>query len=182
MQNAFETGARLCIPSVLVYVRVGTQILMLHRYALPGKKRIWNGLGGKCEPSESPLQAAQREVHEESGLLFTPPHFQALGVLQFPHFQPKKNQDWIVFVFQVKLHPHSLMGKKVLQTPLPPCSEGELHFIPQKNLLQRELWKADPLFLPWVLQSRPFLGTIWYEKKDFRSWFQLLGIVFFCFF
>lgn len=182
MTNAFETGTRLCIPSVLVYVRVGTEVLMLHRYAIPGKKRLWNGLGGKCEPSESPLQAAQREVQEESGWLLDTELFQALGVIQFPNFRPKKHQDWVVFVFQVKLNARSELGKKILQTPLPPCSEGELHFIPQKNLLGLELWKADHVFLPWVFQSRPFLGTIWYEKTGFRHWFQLLGIVFFWFF
>ena len=62
----------------------------------PGK---WNGLGGKCEPDESPLEAAIREFKEESGLVLEPGAVKPLGVLQFPNFKPAKHEDWMVFVF-----------------------------------------------------------------------------------
>src|SRR5689334_13207618 len=103
MTNVFESGERKVIPAVLVYLRCHDHVLMIHRNAKgvqadyhSGK---WNGLGGKCEKDESPLEAAHREVLEESGLDIPLAQFKALGVLQFPNFKAHKNEDWVVFVF-----------------------------------------------------------------------------------
>src|SRR5438105_13761730 len=98
--NAYESGQRKAIPAVLVYPRCGSELLMLHRNTArkedfhAGK---WNGLGGKCEPDESPVEAARRELLEESGLEAGLADLKALGVLQFPNFKPQKAEDWIVF-------------------------------------------------------------------------------------
>src|ERR1051326_4445564 len=105
MTNSFESGARKAIPAVLVYVRRGSEILMIHRNTTgradfhEGK---WNGLGGKCEADESPLQAAKREVKEEAGLDLDLSSFHPMGVIQFPNFKPHKKEDWIVFLFSAE--------------------------------------------------------------------------------
>ena len=57
------------------------------------------GLGGKLEPGESALEAAVREVEEESGLIVTPDALTPMGVLTylFPH-KPAWSQRSTVFV------------------------------------------------------------------------------------
>src|SRR5690242_15959893 len=86
-ENPFEAGTRKAIPAVLVYIRRADQVLMIHRNAPGGRADYhqgkWNGLGGKCELDESPQEAAQREVQEESGLQIDLSRFQPLGVIQF---------------------------------------------------------------------------------------------------
>jgi ADP-ribose pyrophosphatase YjhB (NUDIX family) len=79
---------------------------MLHRNT-QGKKDFhlgkWNGLGGKFEKDESPLEAAVREFYEESGLKIKPDLFSSLGVITFPNFKPKKSEDWCCFIFSVQI-------------------------------------------------------------------------------
>lgn len=51
---------------VFVYDEYG-RVLMLKRNN-PPNAGLWNGLGGKIEPGETPREGAIREVHEESGI------------------------------------------------------------------------------------------------------------------
>lgn len=168
MANPFESGARKAIPAVLVYARMGDQVLMVHRNAAdrPGDYHAgkWNGLGGKLELDESPLAAARRELREESGLDLEESAFRSLGVLQFPNFKAHKNEDWICWVFEAAV-PESVRGRK-LAGP-----EGELHWVPAKDLLSLNLWPGDRHFISFVVKSKPFMGTIWYQGPDVvREW------------
>src|SRR5687768_2947242 len=123
IENPFESGQRKVIPAVLIYVRRGNEILMIHRNAM-GQSQTdfhqgkWNGLGGKCEADESPLEAALRELKEESGLDLPASSFKPLGTIQFPNFKPQKSEDWVVFVFIVSLSEHDP------RQPQHECREG----------------------------------------------------------
>lgn len=169
--NDFESGRRKAIPAVLIYASCAGERLMLHRDSKrpndhhEGK---WNGLGGKCEADESPLEAARRELKEESGIQLAPSAFKALGVLQFPNFKPAKAEDWIVFVFSAEVDPG-------LKAPGFDCPEGTLHWVAEKDLLGLPLWEGDRLFLPLVLKGRSFMGTVWYEGGTVaRHWLEAL--------
>lgn len=169
--NAFESGRRKAIPAVLIYPRCGTDWLMLHRNSKKpddhhsGK---WNGLGGKCDPDESPLETARRELLEETGLDLADEEFKALGALQFPNFKPAKAEDWIVFVFRAEV-PQRLRDLKF------DCPEGELHWVAAADLLTLPLWEGDRLFLPQVLAGKPFMGSFWYRGDALaRHWLQPL--------
>jgi 8-oxo-dGTP diphosphatase len=175
-ENPFESGIRKVIPAVLVYVRCGDSILMIHRsvQGVQGKVDFhegkWNGLGGKCELDESPLEAAQREVKEESGIELPHSLFQALGTLQFPNFKPHKNEDWMVFVFHAEISPSEK------PYTLPSSAEGELHWIPIQDILTLNLWPGDRYFIPYVLEQKAFMGTLWYKEKEvIRHWMTLIG-------
>ncbi|MBI4424287.1 MAG: 8-oxo-dGTP diphosphatase [Elusimicrobia bacterium] len=143
---------------------------MLHRNAPredfhAGK---WNGLGGKCEPDESPLEAAGRELAEESGLELAAEAFRPLGVLQFPAFKPAAAEDWLVFVFTVAVPPAQRRREM-------PCAEGTLHWIAREKLLELNLWPGDREFLPLVLEGKPFIGSFWYRDGALaRRWLQAL--------
>lgn len=171
--NAFESGERKVIPAVLVYVRAGDRVLMVHRNAPDrpddyhaGK---WNGLGGKCEPDESFVEAAQREVREECGLELEPEALLPLGVLQFPAFKAHKGEDWVCWVLVADVGPEE--AERTLTGP-----EGDLHWVPARDLLDLNLWPGDRHFVPFVVERRPFMGTIWYRDKEVdRARVQALG-------
>jgi 8-oxo-dGTP diphosphatase len=167
--NAFESGERKSIPAVLIYARDERgRVLMIHRNGRPGDFHSgkWNGLGGKLEPGESPLEAAVRELREESGLTPRAAEFRALGTLTFPDFKPKKSEDWVVFVFTVQ----------VADGPLAACEEGELHWVEAAQVPTLNLWEGDRHFIGQVLAAKPFLGTIWYQDGGVhRHWIAELG-------
>jgi 8-oxo-dGTP pyrophosphatase MutT (NUDIX family) len=50
--------------SVAVYARRGERVLMIEHRRL----RTWLPIGGELEPGETPLEAAVRELREETGL------------------------------------------------------------------------------------------------------------------
>lgn len=170
MTNAYEAGERKAIPAVLIYPRCGGRVLMLHRVTREHDfhKGKWNGLGGKCEPDESPLETARRELLEESGLDLPEAAFRSLGILQFPNFKPAKGEDWLVFVFLAEVPPERRGEDRRTE-------EGELHWIAEDKLLALNLWPGDREFLPLVLRARPFVGTMWYQDgRCVRHWLQPL--------
>jgi 8-oxo-dGTP pyrophosphatase MutT (NUDIX family) len=50
--------------SVAVYARRGERVLVIHHHRLD----TWLPIGGEIEPGETPLEAARRELQEETGL------------------------------------------------------------------------------------------------------------------
>jgi 8-oxo-dGTP diphosphatase len=160
--NPFESGARKLIPAVLVYVKsVDGQVLMIHRNS---KKNDYhhgkcNGLGGKLEPNESALEAARRELKEESGLDLPAGCFAPLGFVHFPNFKPVKSEDWIVSMWVAQL---SCRASEVTTIP---CNEGSLEWVKESDMLTLNLWEGDRFFIPYIIKEQPFQGTIWYEGE-----------------
>lgn len=173
--NAFETGARRMIPAVLVYVRRSDGgVLMIHRNSRGAAQDYhsgkWNGLGGKCDPDESALETARRELREESGLKLPESAFRALGVLHFPNFKPHKHEDWLVTVFVA-----DLASEREAQDPVLAGDEGDLHWVPEGELVSLNLWAGDRYFIPHVVAREPFIGAIWYEgERVARHWIERL--------
>lgn len=137
--------------ATLCYVRKNGRTLMLHRV----KKKDdvhegkWNGLGGKLEPGESPEDCVVREVREEAGLMIKAPVLK--GFLTFPGFA--KDEDWYVFVFTA-----SNFSGRLLESP-----EGNLAWIPDRDLLKLNLWDGDRIFLPLLGRPGHFSGKFRYR-------------------
>jgi 8-oxo-dGTP diphosphatase len=51
----------------ICFIRHEDKLLLLNRYKAPNMG-LWNGVGGKLDADESPLQGIAREIYEETGL------------------------------------------------------------------------------------------------------------------
>lgn len=146
------------VEATLCYLERDGRILMLHRDTRPddlhyGKS---NGLGGKLEAGESPLDCARREILEESGLVATRLRF--AGHITFPRFDGSR--DWSVFLFHAP-DPAGEVG--------PHPAEGHLEWVPRERVLDLNLWEGDRHFLPWLLEGRRFLARFDYENGHYQG-------------
>ena len=142
--------------ATLAYLRRDGHILMLYRNKLgdyhQGK---WNGLGGKFRPGESPEECLRREVLEESGLTVVAATLR--GFITFPNFDGV--DDWYCFVYTVEQ-----TAGELSQSP-----EGELRWIPDRELLNLNLWEGDRIFIPWLFQDSFFSAKFIYEQGEFKG-------------
>ncbi len=53
--------------AVMMAVDDRNRILLVRQYRLPAEKRLWELPAGRLDPGEKPLQAARRELIEETG-------------------------------------------------------------------------------------------------------------------
>ena len=118
----------------LVYLERDGKYLILHRtkkeHDENGDK--WIGVGGKFEPGETPDECALREVQEETGLTMT--DFALRGL--------------IIFVSDVwGLEYMYLYTATKWRGKLIDCDEGELVWLDKRELLKKNLWEGDKLFL-----------------------------------
>lgn len=143
--------------ATLCYVKRGGKTLMMHRVKRPTDIHFgkWNGLGGKLLPGETPEECVIREVREESGLRLKRP--QLKGFLTFPGFDGE--DDWYVFVFVAR----QFSGQ------LGPCNEGDLSWIPDRQLMSLPLWEGDHIFMKWLKGKKFFSGKLVYKSFQFKS-------------
>jgi 8-oxo-dGTP diphosphatase len=59
-------------------------VLMLHRRN-PPNQNLWNGVGGRLEPGETPRESVLREVREETGYILLEAAFR--GILTWDGFE-----------------------------------------------------------------------------------------------
>lgn len=167
--NPFESGQQKIIPAVLLYAFYQNQCLMIHRDHEQKAEDIhdgkWNGLGGKTEPHETQVECAVREFQEESGIKTTTQQWSWSGQLQFPNFKPHKHEDWFVTVFKTELS--QLQAESVIFKN----KEGTLHWIPKTKIISLNLWEGDRVFLPLVLENKPFEGTFFYQNGKLTRFF-----------
>jgi 8-oxo-dGTP diphosphatase len=145
------------IPRVLVFLRYAEDVLLLK--GAPNK-RIWanrfNGVGGHIEVGEGVLAAAQREVHEETGLVVDELLLTAvvnidagddqLGILMFVFIGWSDRQETIA------------------------SHEGGLHWVPVNQLPTGEMVEDLEWLLPRILtmdaDSSPMFLHYSYDKQD----------------
>jgi ADP-ribose pyrophosphatase len=53
--------------AVMMAVDEKDRILLVHQFRLPAEADLWELPAGRLDPGESPLEAAKRELHEETG-------------------------------------------------------------------------------------------------------------------
>lgn len=145
-----------CVLATLVYLVCDNRTLMIHRVSKEGDLHAgkYNGLGGKFEEGERPIDCARREFLEESGLQLK--HLNLKGLLYFPKFD-KLLRDWRVFVYKATHYEGELIAQS---------AEGVLKWIPNEDVLDLNLWDGDQYFLPYIYNHSMFDGVISYRDGD----------------
>lgn len=141
--------------TTLCYIRKDGQYLMLFRNkkeADPNEGK-WLGIGGKFEVGETPEECLVREVREETGLILTDYHFH--GVI---HFRSDAWEDEDMYLYSgTDFH-----GSVDLN-----CSEGELRWVPEEDLLSLPMWEGDRCFLtPLVKGEDKISMTLRYAGEN----------------
>ena len=131
--------------STLCYIERDEKYLMLHRTVKKNdvNKNKWIGVGGRFEERESPEECLLREVMEETGLTLITWKFR--GIITF--LTDKWETEYIC-----------LYTADEFAGELIPCNEGELQWIPKKDLLKLELWEGDKIFLKLLEEDAPFFS------------------------
>ncbi|XP_046352951.1 oxidized purine nucleoside triphosphate hydrolase-like [Haliotis rufescens] len=135
----------------LVFVRKEAQILLGLKKRGFGEGR-WNGFGGKVEKGETILEAAKRELNEESGL--TAHSLEQIGVLKF-EFVGKP--QWLeVHVF----HTRDYAGEPTETSEMRP-QWYNIDSIPYDIM-----WPDDKQWFPLMLKEAKFNGYYLFEGMD----------------
>lgn len=111
------------------------------------------GLGGKLEPGESAVDAAVREVHEESGVVVAASDLEPRGVLtyHFP-FRPAWSQQSSVFVCR------TWSGVPA------PSDELDPEWFPIDRVPYAEMWDDAARWLPGVLAGGTAGAEFWFGE------------------
>ncbi len=139
--------------ATICYVQESNKTLLIcsKKKADPRYNAKWNGLGGKIQEGETPIEGAIREVFEESGLIVKDPILH--GEILFPKMAREK-EDFYCYVYVFKGYEGDLKESK----------EGILEWVDTDKILDRPTWTSDRIFLPWVLQGKKFKATFTYAE------------------
>lgn len=131
--------------TTLCYIEKDDCYLVLHRTkkAVDENGDKWIGVGGKFELGESPEECVLREVKEETGLTLLNPRFR--GLVTFV------SDEWGVEYM------HLFTGTEFTGT-LTDCDEGELMWLPKRELLTKRMWAGDRIFLKALDERTDFFS------------------------
>ena len=134
--------------ATLVFVMQDAEMLLIRKKRGLGAGKI-NGPGGRVDPGETVLQCAVREVQEE--LLITPTDLSKRGELLFQ------------FTDGYSIHVHVFRAEGYEGTPTE-TDEAIPLWTPINALPYDEMWEDDRIWLPCIIDSRPFFGRFIFDK------------------
>ena len=129
--------------TTLCYIEKEDSYLMLHRI----KKEIdenrdkWIGVGGKFEYGESPEECLLREVKEETGLTLL--EYQFRGIVTFV------SDVWGTEYMH-------LFTATEFEGEIKVCDEGELVWVPKKEIEHLKIWEGDKVFFRLLDETKEF--------------------------
>lgn len=133
------------INTTLCYIEKDGKYLMLHRVKKVNdlNQDKWIGIGGKFEDKESPEECMIRETLEETGLTLINPEYR--GILTF--VSDKWPTEYIHLFYADKFS-----GELI------ECDEGNLEWVPIKDIYSLPLWEGDKIFLKLIEDKVPFFS------------------------
>jgi 8-oxo-dGTP diphosphatase len=155
---AASRGRWQVVPRTLSFVTHQDDVLLLKgapdKPIWPGK---YNGVGGHVERDEDILQAAHREIREETGLEVN--DIRLRGVVNIDAGE-EEQAGIAMFVFTARAAARQAT----------PSHEGTLEWHPQDHLPQADLVEDLATILPRALampdDAPPFFAHYWYDNAD----------------
>ena len=131
--------------TTLCYLEKDDAYLMLHRVSKKNdiNKDKWIGVGGHFEEGESPEECLLREVREETGYRLTAWSFRGLVTFISDRWPTEYMCLYTADGFE---------GDSV------PCDEGDLVWVPKKDIKDLYLWEGDRIFLGLIRDDYPFFS------------------------
>ena len=147
------------IDTTLCYIKKEGSWLLLYRNKKENdlNEGKWIGVGGKCEPGETPEQCVRRETLEETGL--TLGKVCCRGVV---HFRSDTWEDEEMYLYTSEEFSGELDEN---------CAEGTLAWIPEDQVMSLPMWEGDRLFLTRMLAGETQIElTLRYEGDRLAEW------------
>ena len=119
--------------TTLCYIEQDEKYLMLHRVKKENDLNHdkWIGVGGKLEDGETPEECLLREVQEETGYTLT--QYRLRGIITF------LSDEWE----SETMYLYTATGFTGTQCT---CDEGDLVWVPKKEIESLKLWEGDKIF------------------------------------
>ena len=111
----------------------------------------WNGFGGKLKDGETPLQAAVREINEESALIVQPKDLEEVAFITF--FEDGEP------IFQ-----NTIFLLRDWQGMERESEEMRPQWFELKQVPYDQMWAADREWLSLALAGKKFNGTVYFKK------------------
>ena len=137
-----------------------TRVLLGRKKRGFGRGKL-NGLGGKVQPGETPVDTVIREVHEESGLIVSPDTLRSAGSITFA-FPSKPTFDHHVHVFVTSAWDGEVRESVEIAPAWSPITA-----IPYDRM-----WDDDHYWLPLVLAGKRIRAgfTFAEDNETVDSW------------
>lgn len=131
--------------TTLCYIEKDGQYLMLHRTKKVNdiNQDKWIGVGGKLEADETPEECLLREVWEETGLTLT--RYQYRGLVTFVM---EGREAEYMYLYTADAYTGEITD----------CEEGELVWIPKKDISKLNLWEGDKVFFRLLEECKGFFS------------------------
>jgi 8-oxo-dGTP diphosphatase len=139
--------------ATLCFIVEGDHVLLIHKKRGLGAGKI-NAPGGRLEPGETAREATIRETQEE--ICVTPLDPEWAGTL---HFQ---------FTDGYKLHCEVYRSSRYAGTPTS-TPEADPVWIPKGAIPYESMWSDDRLWLPLLLECKPFKGYFEFDGEQMLS-------------
>lgn len=131
--------------TTLCYIEKDECYLMLHRVkkAVDINKDKWIGIGGHLEEGESPEECLVRETREETGLELT--DYSLRGVITFV---TDSCPTEYMFLYTAAGFSGTLLS----------CDEGDLEWVPIKDVEKLPIWEGDKVFFRLLREQEEFFS------------------------
>ena len=140
--------------STLCHIIKDDCYLMMHRVKKENdiNKDKWIGVGGKFEYGESPEECLLREVKEETGLTLL--NYKFRGIVTFCY-----GKDVVEYMH--------LFDADEFEGELTDCDEGELVWVPIKEVCDLPIWEGDKIFFKLLAENADFFSLkLVYDTDD----------------
>lgn len=149
------TEMKPCRTFTLVFVKKNRQLLLGLKTRGLGAG-LWNGFGGKVEQQEDVIDAAKRELREESNLQVAENQLRPLGVITYE--EETNPLLSVVYVFSA----NSYEGPIKASEEMNPIQWYSYDDLPYNNM-----WPDAKLWYPTMLNGTCFSAYISYNSKGF---------------
>ncbi len=139
--------------AVLTYLFDKDKVLLINKKTGLGKGLV-NAPGGHIEDGETAVEAAMREITEETGI--SVPSVTFKGRLNFQFTDGLKMRGYIFFAFE-----HTGIMKET--------DEAEPFWCDVASLPYDKMWEDDPLWLPLALEGKEVEGVFIFDGEKMLS-------------